>query len=140
MSDFILLTDSDDQSVASAASQLESWSVQRVEAAELPSAIGESGVRAVLVVTDDPTLLRAAVERAHTIGVPTIIGCVDDTARRRAVELRTEEWYRIPASPEEIAARVHSAVARGTAVSTAPITDRVERVEYEQMLHDAMTG
>jgi len=46
MGDFILLTDSDDPAVDVAASQLESWSVQRVEAAELPSAIGGAGVRA----------------------------------------------------------------------------------------------
>jgi EAL domain-containing protein (putative c-di-GMP-specific phosphodiesterase class I)/GGDEF domain-containing protein len=140
MGDFILLTDSDDPAVDVAASQLESWSVQRVEAAELPSAIGGAGVRALVIVTSDPTVLRASIERAHSAGIPVIVGCADDTQRRRALELRAEEWYRVPATPEEIAARVHSAVGRGTAVATAAITDRVERVEYEQMLHDALTG
>jgi EAL domain-containing protein (putative c-di-GMP-specific phosphodiesterase class I)/GGDEF domain-containing protein len=55
------------------------------------------------------------------------------------VELRAEEWYRIPATPEEISARIHSAVSRGATIGAA-MSDRVERVEYEEMLHDAMTG
>jgi EAL domain-containing protein (putative c-di-GMP-specific phosphodiesterase class I)/GGDEF domain-containing protein len=139
MSDFILLTDSDDPSIAAAVGQLESWNVQRVEASAIAESLETSGVRAILVVTTDPTLLRTATERAHSKSIPVIIGCTDDTARRRAVELRAEEWYRIPAAPEEIAARIHSAVSRG-AVSVAAMTDRVERVEYEEMLHDAMTG
>jgi EAL domain-containing protein (putative c-di-GMP-specific phosphodiesterase class I)/GGDEF domain-containing protein len=139
MSDFILLTDSDDPAITAAVGQLESWSVQRVEASQLSEAIGGEGVRAVLVVTTDPTLLRMASERGHATGVPVIIGCVDDTARRRAVELRADEWYRIPAAPEEIAARIHSAGHRGSAAGVA-MADRIERVEYEEMLHDAMTG
>ncbi|HEY2855464.1 MAG TPA: EAL domain-containing protein [Gemmatimonadaceae bacterium] len=138
MSDF-LLTDSDDPSIATAVDQLESWSVKRVEEPQLLEAIDESGIRAVLLVTTDPTLLRSATERAHAHGIPVVMGCADDVARRRAVELHVEEWYRIPAAPEEIAARVHSAVGRGT-VSGSALNDRVERVEYEEMLHDAMTG
>jgi len=139
MSDFILLTDSDDPAILAAVGQLESWSAQQVDASKLIESIGTAGIRAVLLVTNDPTALRAATEKAHASGTPVIVGCVDDTARRRAVELKAEEWYRIPAPPEEIAARIRSAVSRGT-VSGAAMTDRVERVEYEEMLHDAMTG
>jgi hypothetical protein len=139
MSDFILLTDSDDPSVTAAVALLESWSVRQVQAAQLAESFGDSGVRAVLLVTTDPTLLRTATERAHASAVPVVIGCVDDVARRRAVELRAEEWYRIPASPDEISARIHSAVGRGVSLGAA-VSDRVERVEYEEMLHDAMTG
>jgi EAL domain-containing protein (putative c-di-GMP-specific phosphodiesterase class I)/GGDEF domain-containing protein len=139
MSDFILLTDSDDPSITAAVGQLESWSVEHVDASKLNEAIGSPGIRGMLLVTTDPSLLRSATEQAHGSGIPVIIGCADETARRRAVELRAEEWYRIPASPEEIAARIHSAVSRGT-VSGAALADRVERVEYEEMLHDAMTG
>src|SRR3954453_17371115 len=139
MSDFILLTDSDDPSSADALGQLESWSAQRVDASQLPDASAESGVRAVLITTTDPTLLRSATERAHAIAIPVIIGCVDETARRRAVELRAEEWYRIPATEDEISGRIHSAVSRGATIGAA-MSDRVERVEYEEMLHDAMTG
>src|SRR5438477_3629145 len=139
MSDFILLTDSGDAAVAAAAGQLESWSVKHVDAAKLTAAVDESGVRALLVVTTDPTLLRSATERAHAAGIPVIVGCADDTARRRAVELRAEEWYRIPAPAEEIEARIRAASNRSAATGAA-ISDRVERVEYEEMLHDAMTG
>ena len=139
MSDFVLLTDSDDPSIVAAVGQLESWSVERVEASQLTAPIENAGVRAVLLVTTDPTQLRSATERAHASGIPVIIGCVDDTARRRAVELRAEEWYRIPATPDEISARIHSAVSRGATIGAA-MSDRVERVEYEEMLHDAMTG
>ena len=139
MSDYVLLTDSDDPSITAAVGQLESWSVQRVSVSQLTAPIEDAGVRAVLVVTTDPTELRAATERAHATGIPVIIGCVDDTARRRAVELRAEEWYRIPATPDEISARIHSAVSRGATIGAA-MSDRVERVEFEEMLHDAMTG
>jgi EAL domain-containing protein (putative c-di-GMP-specific phosphodiesterase class I) len=55
------------------------------------------------------------------------------------VELRAEEWVLRGASPDEIAARVHAAITRGTA-AVAGISDRVERVEYERMLHDSLTG
>src|SRR5690242_15965475 len=108
MSDFILLTDSEDPSVAAAVQLLESWRVKQVSAEQLLEAMGDSGVRALLLVTADPTLLRSASERAHASGIPVIIGCADDVARRRAVELRAEEWYRIPATADEISARIHS--------------------------------
>lgn len=139
MSDFILLTDGDDPAIVAAVGQLESWSPQRVDASQLSEAIGNAGVRALLIVTADPTILRLATERARGAGIPVVVACGDETARRRAVELKAEEWYRVPATPEEIAARIRSAVSRGTAIGVA-LTDRVERVEYEEMLHDAMTG
>ena len=108
MSDYVLLTDSDDPSITAAVGQLESWSVQHVAVAQLAAPIEDASVRAVLIVTTDPTELRAATERAHASGIPVIIGCVDDTARRRAVELRGEEWYRIPATPDRVALQGHS--------------------------------
>src|SRR5206468_5308604 len=39
----------------------------------------------------------------------------------------------------EIAARIRSASSRSVAAGAA-MSDRIERVEYEEMLHDAMTG
>ena len=57
MSDFILLTDSEDPSVAAAVQLLESWRVKQVSAEQLLEAMGDSGVRALLLVTADPTLL-----------------------------------------------------------------------------------
>ena len=62
-------------------------------------------------------------------------------ARRRAVELKAEEWFRCPADAEEIAQRMRAAVGRGTPHQQQQQTaDRVESVEYEQMLHDSLTG
>lgn len=140
MSESILLTDSDLESLEQAVASLEGWRVERVPSAELAEAVAtRSGVRAVLVDTDDPSLLRAIAERAHDCGVPVIVGCADDTSRRRAVELKVEEWFRCPAEPDEISQRIRAAVARGFPAGPSS-SDRVERVEYEQMLHDSLTG
>ena len=120
--------------------QLDGWEFERVAAAELPNAVAaRPGVRAVLVETSDPVILRNVIERAHGCGVPVIVACADDTARRRAVELKAEEWFRCPAEADEIAQRIRGAVGRGLPPQ-AVNTDRVERVEYEQMLHDSLTG
>jgi EAL domain-containing protein (putative c-di-GMP-specific phosphodiesterase class I)/GGDEF domain-containing protein len=136
----ILLTDVADQQVDAAVAMLESWRTQRQESESLEAAIGKTpGVRAVLAGTDDPVLLRAIAERAHQCGIALVVAAADDTARRRAVELRAHEWYSAGAAPEEIAARIRSAVGRGTPAGPA-LHDRVERVEYEQMLHDSLTG
>jgi EAL domain-containing protein (putative c-di-GMP-specific phosphodiesterase class I)/GGDEF domain-containing protein len=136
----VLLTDVADQQVDAAVAMLESWRTQREDSESLASAIGKApGVRAVLTGTDDPVLLRTIAERAHQCGIALVVAVADDTARRRAVELRAHEWYSAGASPEEIAARIRSAVGRGTPAGPA-LHDRVERVEYEQMLHDSLTG
>jgi EAL domain-containing protein (putative c-di-GMP-specific phosphodiesterase class I)/GGDEF domain-containing protein len=140
VSESVLLTDSSDPAIDQAATLLEGWRIDRVGAGELSNAVAaRAGVRSVLVVSEDPNTLRVVVERAHGCGIPVIIGCADDTARRRAVELKAEEWYRCPADPEEIAQRVRAAVGRGQPQGPAA-TDRVDRVEYEQMLHDSLTG
>jgi EAL domain-containing protein (putative c-di-GMP-specific phosphodiesterase class I)/GGDEF domain-containing protein len=140
VNDSILLTDSNDESLGQAMTELDGWSIERVAAGELPNAVAaRSGVRAVLIKSDDPTLLRHTIERAHSCGIPVVIACADDTARRRAVELHAEEWYRCPADADEIAQRIRGAVGRNQPHSTAT-ADRVENVEYEQMLHDSLTG
>src|SRR5439155_26473263 len=136
----VLLTDSPDESIALAVERLDGWRLERRKSAELPAAIGTvAGTRAVYVCTNDPTLLRATVERAHGAALPVVVECEDEAERRRAVELRAEEWVLRGAKPEEIAARVHGALARGTPTA-AGMSDRVERVEYERMLHDSLTG
>jgi len=90
----ILLTDSDEDAVDRAVAQLDGWRVQRVSSADFANHVkSDTGVRAVLIGTDDPSVLRDVVERAHTVGMPVIVSCADDTIRRRAVELRVEEWY-----------------------------------------------
>jgi EAL domain-containing protein (putative c-di-GMP-specific phosphodiesterase class I)/GGDEF domain-containing protein len=139
VSDSILLSDSNEAALDPAVGQLEGWSIERVTAGELANAVAaRPGVRAVVVASSNPDVLRAVVERAHSCGVPVVVACADDTARRRAIELRAEEWYRCPADANEIAQRIRSAVGRGSMPTISD--DRVERVEYEQMLHDSLTG
>ena len=139
MSESVLLTDTDDVAIRQAAALLDGWRAETRPLSDLGTALAEPGVRAVHLMTSDPSALRTVVEQAHARGVPVIVGCADDIGRRRAVELRAEEWYRCPAPPEEIAARIWSAMARGTVLSTE-MAQRVDRVEYEQMLHDSLTG
>jgi EAL domain-containing protein (putative c-di-GMP-specific phosphodiesterase class I)/GGDEF domain-containing protein len=139
VSDSILLTDTDAASVGEAVALLDGWRAEQRALPELAAALGEPGVRALLLTTNDPSLLRSSVELAHARGVPVLVGCTDETGRRRAVELKAEEWFLLPATAEEISARIWSAVARGAGLGAA-VAERVDRVEYEQMLHDSLTG
>ena len=139
MSESILVTDTDVAVVRDAVALLDGWRAEPRALLELGTALGEPGVRALLLTTGDPSLLRSSIELAHARGVPVLVGCSDEAARRRAVELRAEEWFLLPATPTEIAARTWSAVARGAALGAA-VAERVDRVEYEQMLHDSLTG
>jgi EAL domain-containing protein (putative c-di-GMP-specific phosphodiesterase class I)/GGDEF domain-containing protein len=139
VSESVLLTDTDDATVRQAVSQLDGWRAECRTPDELATALAEAGVRAVLLTTPDPSLLRASIEQAHLRGVPVLVGCADEAARRRAVELKAEEWFLLPATAEEIAARTWSAVARGTTLGIENVK-RVDQVEQEQMLHDSLTG
>ncbi len=141
MSESLLLTDSDQPEIAEAVGRLDGWQLERVTSAELANAAASRpGVRAVLVAADDPGVMRTVTERAHGCGIPVVVACADDTARRRAVELRVEEWYRCPTDAAEIAQRIRGAVARGAPAGQLPPAERAERVEYEQMLYDSLTG
>ncbi len=140
MTQSILLTDCFDDVIADAVAQLEGWSADARDGSALVSAIGTvDDIRAVLVTSPRPSFLREVVERARALKIPVIVGCADDASRRRALELRVEEWYRIPAPAEEVVARVRSAISRGMPDGAAA-ADRIERVEYEQMLYDFLTG
>jgi EAL domain-containing protein (putative c-di-GMP-specific phosphodiesterase class I)/GGDEF domain-containing protein len=136
----VVLTDSHAQRLASAVQALEGWRVEVLDGADLPAAVATTaGVRLVYVCGNDPTVLRATLERAHAAGIPVVVECADDAARRRAVELRAEEWVSPFATEAELQARLHAALQR-RAASLAGLSDRVERVEYERMLHDSLTG
>jgi EAL domain-containing protein (putative c-di-GMP-specific phosphodiesterase class I)/GGDEF domain-containing protein len=136
----VLLSDTNDQEVREAVAALPGW---RLETRTLDNLVetleAMPDVRAVLLTTDDPTILRAAVEKGHERRIAVIMGCKDETARRRAVDFRVEEWYRSPASAEEIAARIHTALGR-VAPTGAEVAERAERVERQEMLYDALTG
>ncbi len=142
MSESILLTDISPDTLSDAVQLLDGWEVKQVPAEQLARAVGggvDSGIRAVLIESEDPSILRTTIERAHTVGIPVVVACADDIARRRAVELKAEEWYRCPPTAEEVAQRVRAAVGRGVP-HFGTMDDRVERVEYEQLLHDSLTG
>lgn len=139
MSDSVLITDLADPTVLAAVDLLDGWRAEARAILEIGGALVEPGTRALLLTTADPSLLRATIELAHARGIPVLVGCRDETARRRAVELRAEEWFLLPATPAEIAARVWSAVARGATLGVAN-AERVNHAEYEQMLHDSLTG
>ena len=136
----VLLSDTNDQEVREAVAALPGWRLEMRPLDELVETLDAmSDIRAVLLTTDDPTILRAAVEKSHERRIAVIMGCKDETARRRAVDFRVEEWYRSPASPEEIAARIHTALGR-VAPTGAEVAERAERVEHQEMLYDALTG
>ena len=136
----VVLTDATDEAIAAAAERLQGWKLERRTTAELAEAVGSiAGTRLVFLTTADPTLLRVIVEKAHRAGLPVVVECADEAARRRAIELKAEEWIHHGARSDEIAARLHAALQRGTPTGVG-MTDRVERVEYERMLHDSLTG
>jgi EAL domain-containing protein (putative c-di-GMP-specific phosphodiesterase class I) len=140
MSAGTLLTDEALPDVVAAATQLRSWRLEVRPGDAILSAIDETpDLRAVILTTGSPTLQRMAVERAHARRIPVVMACSDDATRRRAIEMRVEEWYRAPATPDEIAARVQSAVGR-VAPSGAEVPGRAAQVEYEEMLYDTHTG
>jgi EAL domain-containing protein (putative c-di-GMP-specific phosphodiesterase class I) len=135
-----LLTDSDDPALLEAAALLGGWRVDVRLDRGMPAAIMSTPeARAVVLTTSNPNALRSAVDEARRAGLAVVIGCADETMRRRAAELRADDWYRLPASPDEIADRVRTGLARAVPTGAA-LADRVDRVEYEQMLYDARTG
>jgi EAL domain-containing protein (putative c-di-GMP-specific phosphodiesterase class I)/GGDEF domain-containing protein len=136
----LLLTDSTSPVVRDAVALLPLWNVEVREPAELGTALDTlDDVRALLIATDDPSLQRALVEKARERRVAVLMACGDETARRRAVELRVDEWFGEPVDPDELASRIRSALGRAAA-SGAELAQRVERVEYEEMLYDGLTG
>jgi DNA-binding response OmpR family regulator len=129
----ILLTDADDPTIEEAVAQLDAWRLVQRSGDELLHALESAdGVRAVLTTTANPNALRDVSERAQARGIPLIVGCADETARRRAVELRADEWYRTPAPPDEIAGRIRTALARAPQRGAAR-AERVEVAEYEHI-------
>jgi EAL domain-containing protein (putative c-di-GMP-specific phosphodiesterase class I)/GGDEF domain-containing protein len=136
----LLLTDLDGSRLGGVERELPTLRIETRPAESLRAALDTlSDVRAVVVGSTDPVLLRGIVEVATRRRIATVVACADETAWRRAIELRADEWYWEPAVGREIAARVRSALAR-VASRPGPASDRAQRVEYEEMLYDALTG
>jgi EAL domain-containing protein (putative c-di-GMP-specific phosphodiesterase class I)/GGDEF domain-containing protein len=135
-----MLSDSADGALAEAAEILQLDLISVHPAAQLPAAIdAHASARAIVVATDDPSLLRAIVEHAGARRIPVILAGENDVAYRRAIEFRVDEWYLVPAMPVEIAWRIRSALARVAAQGLA-LSQRIDKVEYEEMLYDPLTG
>ena len=136
----LLLSDGTDDALAEAAEMLQLEVVTIHPAAQLPAALdAHPSARAIVVATDDPVVLRAIVERAAARRIPVILAGTNDVAYRRAIEFHVDDWYLAPASPMEIAWRIRSALARVAAHANGrPLHG--EHPEYEQMLHDSLTG
>jgi GGDEF domain-containing protein len=135
----VILTDSNDASIRDAAALLESWGLVVRRDRELAASVEEvPDVRVIVTTTDNPNALRD-MRGAHAPGPAG-----DRQVRERR---RTSSRHRIRAGRvgscfrrrREIASRVRSALARVTP-SAAALADRIERVEYEQMLYDYLTG
>jgi EAL domain-containing protein (putative c-di-GMP-specific phosphodiesterase class I)/GGDEF domain-containing protein len=136
----ILLSDSADREIAEAAEILQLDGVSVHPGAQLLAAIDATpSVRAVVATTTDPGTLRAIVERTTARSIPLVLECLDDVGYRRAIELRVDDWYLAPGSAVEVAWRIRSAVAHVAARGNA-LAQRMEKVEYEEMLYDTLTG
>jgi EAL domain-containing protein (putative c-di-GMP-specific phosphodiesterase class I) len=135
-----LLSDSADGALAEAAEVLQLDLISVHPAAQLPAAIDtHASARAIVVTTDEPSLLRTIVEHAGARRIPVILAGENDVAYRRAIEFRVDEWYLAPATPVEIAWRIRAAIARVAAQGMA-LSQRIDNVEYEEMLYDPLTG
>ncbi len=136
----VLLSDVRDPALADAVTRLDGWQLAtHTDRTLAPAVAADPDVRAVVVAAENPTALRLVSEAARQRGVAVVAVCRDDTERRRAVELRVDEWYLPSADAEEIALRVRSAVARATPTG-AEVSERAERIEHEEMLYDFLTG
>jgi EAL domain-containing protein (putative c-di-GMP-specific phosphodiesterase class I) len=130
----------DAEAVRGAAELLGGWRLQQSASVALAAAIPHAtDARAVVLTTDNPNAQRDVVAAARHAGLAVVAACRDETARRRAAELRVDDWYRTPgADAEEVAARVRTALTRAGPGSA--FHERAERTEYEGLLYDARSG
>ena len=134
MSQPVLLTDSTDPAIAGAAGLLESWTAVVRPERELAQSLDQvQNVRAIVVTTNNPNALREVFEQARARSIPVVVGCKDETTRRRAVELRADDWFRLPADSDEVAARVRSAIVR--AAPSASSTSRCFTITSQACRH-----
>ena len=70
MSESVLLTDTDVATVHDAVALLDGWRAEARALPELASALSEPGVRALLLSTSDPTLLRSSIELRSALPTP----------------------------------------------------------------------
>ena len=137
----VLLTDDVSAAPDAAAATLGGWRVVRLADRALAAAVATTpDARAVVVTSENPNALRDVAAAARRAGVAMVVGCADETARRRAAEVQADDWYQHPAPPDELAARVRTAITRAMPGGAAASHDRIELAEYEHLLYDQRTG
>jgi EAL domain-containing protein (putative c-di-GMP-specific phosphodiesterase class I)/GGDEF domain-containing protein len=140
VSEPLLLTDVRDAAVAAAVAALGGWRLSVHSHRELAAAVASApDARAVLAAAENPTALRLVTEAARARGIAVMALCRDDAERRRALEVRVDEWFLPSATPEEIGLRLRSAIGRATPTSSE-VSERAQKVEHEEMLYDFLTG
>ncbi|HLV26577.1 MAG TPA: EAL domain-containing protein [Gemmatimonadales bacterium] len=136
----VLLVDSVDPAVREAAALLSINEVRQAASRDLSAAIASGdSIFAVITTTDNPNALRDIVTAARARHIPVIVGAASEMLRRRAVEVRPDDWYRSPAPADEIAARVRAAVVRSYGLQSED-SDTSAADEREIALYDSLTG
>lgn len=137
----VLLTDDLGEAMDAAATALGGWRVVRHADRALADAVAATPeARAVVVTSANPNALRDVAAAARRAGVAMVVGCADETARRRAAEVHADDWFHNPAAGDEVAARVRTGITRALPGGAAASIDRIERAEYEHLLYDQRTG
>ncbi|MDQ3556114.1 MAG: EAL domain-containing response regulator [Gemmatimonadota bacterium] len=95
----------------------------------------------VLVESPEDEELERLRRATRSRGLPLLVAARTRAEVERAVQAGADDWLRLPASAEELRARIRSARARAarredrdTAAETA------EHLRYEEMLYDRFTG
>ena len=135
----VLLTDSYDPVLASVAARIPGCRTEVRPATELAAALGAlQGVLVVVITDPHPDVVGAVIERGRLYHVPVVVACEDESACRIADESHADEWYRPPASTDEVERRVRTAIRRARASEVAE-ANRLERVGFESLLFDSTT-
>lgn len=86
-------------------------------------------------------LLDRARDESQTRGIALVAACRNDAEARLAMRAGVEEWLILPATTEEVAARVSSALERlRTRAGPGSTHERAEHLRYEELLYDRFTG
>jgi EAL domain-containing protein (putative c-di-GMP-specific phosphodiesterase class I)/GGDEF domain-containing protein len=133
-------------SLAAAAAKLGA-ELTTVNAGEWPAAENADQLIPVLrthpdaVVFEMRTQLLATVrDETRARNIPLVAVCRGDEDVRRAVRCGAEEWLLLPASEDEVHARLWALDFRPRALGDAPAGELADHLRYEELLYDRYTG
>lgn len=85
--------------------------------------------------------LRELRAESRARGAGLIVACHDEGESLKAVQIRADEWFYLPASPAELAGRLRAASVRADLGSNPRGASRAaEYLRYEELLYDRFTG